>query len=376
MAKHFKTSETPSPESPTPETPSSASPAPEPRTRDFSGLDALPSFDDAPEPVAETRATVVGSDYVSRERVYRKPAEPTPTIAEDPFVPVVSETAPKKKGRRAKDAYPATDPYDIKGVREGKNHNVIRIISNILFVVGIGLLLVALGMWGKTQWDYHQQDVAIEKLQGYAHITEDASTAPVVDWSALKAVNPDVVGWIQIPGTGVNYPVYYGESNEEYLRTNAEGEYAVGGEVFLDYLNTAPGMTDQQTIIYGHHLYNGTMFKPVADMDSQQMFDSVDTVWYVTENQSYELEPLFLYYTDPYDEAARTFTFGSDEEFHTYLQNILVAKGQTRRDDVQDLIGKAKHVLTLATCNYYDNYGRTLLVCIPKAEAQAQASAQ
>jgi sortase B len=260
-----------------------------------------------------------------------------------------------------------------KGKSGKKRHSASRIISTILIIVGVALLLVAGGMWLHAQWQYHQQDVENEKLAAYAKVSDDGSTAPVVDWDALKAINDDVVGWIQIPGTVINYPVYQGEDNNHYLRHNAEGDYAIGGQVFMDYQNTAPGMVDAQTIIYGHHLNNGAMFKQVADMDDQEFFDSITTVWYVTETDTYELEPLLVYYTDPEDTNVRTFNFADEDAFHAYLMDLL-DKSQTSRSDAAEIIGGTSHVLTLSTCNYIDGYGRTILVCVPKDEAEAATS--
>ena len=107
-------------------------------------------------------------------------------------------------------------------------------------------------MFLHNQYEYHEQDVINEKLAAYATVDNTGSSAPKVDWAALKAVNQQVVGWIQIPGTNVNYPVYQGADNDAYLHTNAEGNYSLGGQIFLDSDNTAPGMVDAQTIIYGH----------------------------------------------------------------------------------------------------------------------------
>jgi sortase B len=258
--------------------------------------------------------------------------------------------------------------------KKQKKHSVSRIISTILIVIGIALLAVAGGMWLKAQWQYHQQDEENAKLASYATVSDDGETAPVVDWEALKAINGDVVGWIQIPGTVVNYPVYQGDDNNHYLHYNAEGKYGVGGQIFMDYENTAPGMQDAQTIIYGHHLKNGAMFKQVADMADQDFFDSIDTVWYVTEDATYELEPLLVYYTNPEDTNVRVFSFADDEEFHSYL-NDLLAKSQASRSDAAQIIGGTHHVLTLCTCNYEEGYGRTVLVCVPKDEAKAATSA-
>lgn len=291
------------------------------------------------------------------------------------FVPIVSETGSepslttsKHNRRRKESAYVETDPYDIDDVRQG-NHSkrYVRLISNILFVVGLLLLLAAAVMWGRSQWDYHKQDVVNERLASYAAVSDDESTTPDIDWDALKAINEDVVGWLQIPGTSVSFPVYQGVDNDQYLHTTADGEYSLGGQVFLDYQNQAPGMLDPQSIIYGHHLRNGAMFKPIADMDNQQMFDTVHTIWYVTEDKTYELEPLLLYYTDEYDTNVRRFQFSGPEELHEYLRELL-SRAQTSNPRAAEMIESTDLVLTLCTCNYYDGYGRTLLLCVPKAE--------
>ena len=222
-------------------------------------------------------------------------------------------------------------------------------------------------MFLHNQYEYHEQDVINEKLAAYATVDNTGSSAPQVDWAALKAVNQQVVGWIQIPGTNVNYPVYQGADNDAYLHTNAEGNYSLGGQIFLDSDNTAPGMVDAQTIIYGHHLRNGSMFKAVSDMESQGMFDSVDTIWYVTEQATYELQPLLAYKTDGDDENVRCFSFESTDAFHSYL-SALAAKASAKAADADAQIAAANNVLSLCTCSYTGNEtGRVVLVCVPKA---------
>ena len=265
--------------------------------------------------------------------------------------------------------YAIAPSYEPEPPRKKKGGSVL---SNILLVVGLALILVAGGMWGLAQWRYHEQDVMNEKLASYATVSEKGDVAPKVDWEKLKSINPDVVGWIQVPGTVINYPVYQGTDNDHYLDTNAEGVYGVGGQIFLDYKCEKPGMRDQQTVIYGHHLKNGSMFKQFADMDSQGFFDSIKTVWYVTEEANYELEPLFVYYATPKSEDVRCFDFATADEFHEYLGKQL-GKAVTKRSDAAQVCKVADHVLTLSTCNYIDGYGRTVLVCAVKDEAAAAA---
>ena len=238
------------------------------------------------------------------------------------YIPVVSELSDQRRGhnrRRRDHGFVETDPYDLSGRRSrDPRKRVGRVVSVLLFVVGIALIAVAAGMWIHNQWQYHEQDRINEELATYADVSDNGSTPPQVDWEALKAVNDEVVGWLQV---------------------------------------------------YGHHLRNGAMFKPVSDMANQEMFDSVSTVWYVTEEATYELEPLLLYETDANDTNVRRFSFESVDELRSYLTELL-GRAVTSRSDAADLIANASNVLTLCTCNY-DNgdSGRTLLVCVPKSAA-------
>lgn len=243
------------------------------------------------------------------------------------------------------------------------------IVSNLLIVVGVALLAVAGYIYYNNMQNYQKIDEGNERVAEYVKLSDDENTPPEVDWEALKAINPDIVGWIQVPGTVVSYPVYQTTNNEFYLDHAPDRSYSIGGAVFMDYENKKPGMVDNQTIIYGHHMRNGSQFKQIADMDDQTLFDGVKTVWYVTEQGAYNLTPLFLYYTNEEDYDVRQFTFNSEEEWRSYLQRYL-SKAVTKRADVDQVIGKVAHVLTLSTCNYYDGYGRTVLVCALKAELE------
>lgn len=296
-----------------------------------------------------------------------------PHRADAAYIPAVG--GPDDGRSRRSSRFVETDPYDLSGRRSrDPRKRAARIVSVLLFVVGIALIATAAGMWIYNQWQYHEQDRINEELASFADVSDNGTTPPQVDWAGLKAINDEVVGWVQIPGTVVNFPVYQASDNEKYLNQSAEGGYAVGGQIFMDYANTPPGMVDGQSLIYGHHMRNGTMFKTVSDMTNQEMFDGVGTVWYVTEDATYELEPLLVYETDASDPEARRFTFASDDELHDYLSGLL-GKAVTSRADATDVISRTSHVLTLCTCNYdHGDNGRTLLVCVPKDEANGTAA--
>ena len=224
------------------------------------------------------------------------------------MIPMKSAVSSKKDSNKKK---PGSKP-----AKKGFSN----ILSTILLIVGIALLIAAAIMFAKTQVDYYAQDVINQELASYTTVPEKKDEAPVVDWAGLKAVNSQVVGWIQIPGSQVNYPVYQTTDNEYYLHTNAKGEWSIGGQIFMDYENNPNGLIDQQTILYGHHMRNGSMFQFIGALNDQSTFNKVETIWYVTPTQAYELEPVFTYHTDEDDDEVRQFNFTSVDEFRSYLK--------------------------------------------------------
>lgn len=273
------------------------------------------------------------------------------------MIPMKSAVSSKKDSNKKK---PGSKP-----AKKGFSN----ILSTILLIVGIALLIAAAIMFAKTQVDYYAQDVINQELASYTTVPEKKDEAPVVDWAGLKAVNSQVVGWIQIPGSQINYPVYQTTDNEYYLHTNAKGEWSIGGQIFMDYENNPNGLIDQQTILYGHHMRNGSMFQFIGALNDQSTFNKVETIWYLTPTQTYELEPVFTYHTDEDDDEVRQFNFTSVDEFRSYLKDRL-SRAVSSRSDAAEVISRAEHVLTLFTCNYTDQYGRTMLICVPKSEAQ------
>ena len=257
------------------------------------------------------------------------------------MIPMKSAVSSKKDSNKKK---PGSKP-----AKKGFSN----ILSTILLIVGIALLIAAAIMFAKTQVDYYAQDVINQELASYTTVPEKKDEAPVVDWAGLKAVNSQVVGWIQIPGSQVNYPVYQTTDNEYYLHTNAKGEWSIGGQIFMDYENNPNGLIDQQTILYGHHMRNGSMFQFIGALNDQSTFNKVETIWYVTPTQAYELEPVFTYHTDEDDDEVRQFNFTSVDEFRSYLKDRL-SRAVSSRSDASEVISRAEHVLTLFTCNYTD----------------------
>lgn len=119
------------------------------------------------------------------------------------------------------------------------------------------------------------------KKQQPAENPEDKSTQadwltdpPVlfVDFDGLREVNEDIAAWIDFPGQDISYPVVQGEDNSRYLKYTFEGSRNPAGCVFQDSRNGNP-LSDDNTIIYGHNMKNGSMFGFLKNYLEQEYYE-------------------------------------------------------------------------------------------------------
>ena len=76
---------------------------------------------------------------------------------------------------------------------------------------------------------------------------------------SLAAISGNVIAWISVDDTTINYPVVQGKDNMEFLSKDAEGKDSAAGSIFLDSRNS-PDFSDPYSILYGHHMAQGLMF--------------------------------------------------------------------------------------------------------------------
>lgn len=116
-----------------------------------------------------------------------------------------------------------------------------------------------------------------------------------VDFSVLKQENEDIVGWLYLEDSPINYPVVQSNDNDYYLRRLVNGEYNIAGSLFMDYRNDS-NLENNNTIIYGHNMKNNTMFGSLQEYKSQDYYDNHKVMYYFTPEKNYIIE-LFTGYT-------------------------------------------------------------------------------
>lgn len=166
-----------------------------------------------------------------------------------------------------------------------------------------------------------------------------------VDFSKLKEVNPNVVAWISVDGTNINYPVVQTDNNSYYLDHYINHKYSLNGWIFMDFRNSFD-MSDDNTVIYGHNLLNGTAFGTLENLFTKNwLTKSNHEIVILTENKKYTYLIFSVYVSDPevyylqtdiYDEGLR-------EEFVNTIKNRSTLKLDTT-------VTKDDRIITLSTC--------------------------
>ena len=235
--------------------------------------------------------------------------------------------------------------------REPRRRDGRAIASKVLIGVGVLLLLVAAGIFIWAQIGYQQAGAAYDELSQYVTLDDSQGDGvPVVDWDALAQQSEDIVAWIYIPNTDINFPVVQGETNEQYLRALPDGTWNQSGSIMLDCDQAAPGMVGQQTTVYGHHMSDGSMFDPIENTLDQANFDAMPTVYYLTPETTYKLTPLYTARVPETYVEARQENFGDEEKLVEYLRD-LHEYAQAEAADVDARMASADRVLALVTCS-------------------------
>lgn len=176
-----------------------------------------------------------------------------------------------------------------------------------------------------------------------------------VDFNALTKKNNEVVGWLYLPGSVINYPVAKAEDNDKYLRRGLDGKYLRAGTLFADYRNEDITKSSNY-IIYGHNMKNGTMFRPLISYKEQEFYDNNPVIYYLTADKNYKIELLTgnVVKSDAeiYDPCLET----------SGLFDIVQEYIKTSSFKSSLVLNEGDRLITLSTCSYEYDDARFILI--------------
>ena len=184
-----------------------------------------------------------------------------------------------------------------------------------------------------------------------------------IDFDGLKEQNPDIVGWIDVPGTSISYPVVQGEDNDFYLHHDLDGNESINGTIFIDNRVDLDLGDDSSTIqncpigFYGHHMNPNRaikMFQPLMKYKEKGFVDSHPFAVYYSPEGVYKLD-IFAdqYYEGASDEGLFTNQLYDEDQYVEFI-NTLTGNSSFNTGIIPEYGDKIGYLIT---CSYEkENY--------------------
>ncbi|MCD8026946.1 MAG: class B sortase [Clostridiales bacterium] len=213
------------------------------------------------------------------------------------------------------------------------------------------------------------------EIQTIAHGTDDGGDQSPdvddeIDWDKLKAINEEIVGWIQINDTQIDYPVLWHQADSStsqyYLTHNYKGNYDAYGSIFLDYRCTE-GTNSKNIVIHGHHMNDGSMFGDLMNYGGTtgnlDFYQESPTIEFDTPEGNADYKIISVFKTNTLSSQGEFFNymvgnFNSDQDFMDYVYNVRIRSLINCPVDVNE----DDELITLSTCSYEFTNFRTVIV--------------
>ena len=223
---------------------------------------------------------------------------------------------------------------------------IVRIVCIILLILA---LLTAAGIYLLPRLTRH--------IVPTVPTESDPGSDPVervenpIDFAALRETEPDVVGWIRIPGTVIDYEIMRsGKDVEEsfYLHHAPDRSYRYSGSIYMQRLNMAD-FSDPNTVLYGHYMKDGSMFADLHQFRKEKFFAEHEYIYVYTPGHilTYRIYSAFVYDNR---HILNSFEFSDPVEYGEFLEQTLHPTSMKRqvRDGVS--VTTDDRILTLSTC--------------------------
>lgn len=248
--------------------------------------------------------------------------------------------------------------------------------QSVICIAAAVCLLGAAAFCGFHVYDHYahqnEQTEAFEEIaEKVEQAQEDESQAPEIplteeesilpEYGELFLQNPDMVGWIKVEGTNINYPVMQTPNEPNfYLKHNFEKEYSDLGTPYVQ--EDCDIAASDNLVIYGHHIKGQRMFGALEEYKSQSFYEEHKTIQFDTLTQHNEYEVIAVFKTVAYSlEGFRYYDFVDAEnkdEFNAYVEKCK----ELALYDTGVTAEYGDRLITLSTCEYSSQNGRLVVV--------------
>lgn len=232
----------------------------------------------------------------------------------------------------------------------------MKIFKGIVLLIAVTILLFS--SYKITSYFYNSQ--SNKKI--YKELSKEYESREENDHikeKSLKTINKNILAWIKVPNTKINYPIVRGDDNLFYLNHDINNNLSIHGSIFMDYRNK--NSDDKNLILYGHHMKDGTMFKDLVKYKDVDFFKENDIIYLDVDGEILEYEIFAVIVTDG-DSDYISIDFNNSDEFLNYIEKI--KRNSLLKRDI--IFNGDEDILTLSTCSYEFDNARTAIYAVKK----------
>lgn len=227
---------------------------------------------------------------------------------------------------------------------------IVSVLIAVLLLLGFRELMMFSNAQGMAET---LREVAVKVPKGATE--DDTPFARHIDFESLQAINPDIVGWLYIPGTVIDYPIMVGDTDEKYLNRDYEGKYSKVGSVF-SFSNTSL-TNDDHVMLFAHNMISGQMFGGLKKFKDSAYADEHMYAYIYTPDRTKEcmlVSTFGCHKTDEVFELSPDAKEKTVEEWNKFVNDRSIYK--------LDIPETAGQLYTLVTCNGYSGTPQRLTV--------------
>ena len=217
----------------------------------------------------------------------------------------------------------------------------IQIALAVLVAAGIAWIAFKVIGYNQAQRVYHE----MEKAYAAEAVDGDPSS---IDFAALQAEYPGVVGWLKMDDVDISYPIMQSEDNDYYLYYGPDGNPNIDGSIFMDYRNRS--FNDLHVLLYGHNMLDESMFGQLDEYVSEEFYNKGTGAFTIfTPEASYRYKIFAVDIVSPTDDVYQT-GYQNPQVFDAFVKQL----EENSLYDTGVKVSGSDHVVTLSTCSAYD----------------------
>lgn len=243
---------------------------------------------------------------------------------------------------------------------------ILKAANTLVSYVVILSLCIAGVYAGYALWDNNRvyatvDDAQADILKLKPKIGQDQRPS----FDELLAINPDVVGWVTLDNTNIDYPVLQGETNLSYINTNIYGEFSLAGSIFLDSRNDR-NFEDNYSLLYGHSMSNGRMFGDINLYKEEDFFKENQTGILLVPDKVYKLKIYATLVVPSSEDEIFNPTLWQDgiEGLIKYADNNALYLNNATIENTNGSVDKELQILAFTTCSYEFTDARTVVLAV------------